>query len=206
MQSDKKSPIRQRHTRRPSGIAIDAIAKSPLPKAARSAAELHTSTASQDRSEPAAAHPTTAVQPPTPVTPSGEPVPSTTKKPEKTTVVMNIHMAAAFDREPVVTDLREIPWAKQGDIIAVRPVDRREWEPNPPQGSSSAGDALGAGSKEDVNGSGAKRRESVVENGKRTTRSERNRRGPKGHFLFRLGGNDETKLKKLQQVSSWNVG
>jgi hypothetical protein len=113
--------------------------------------------------------------------------------PDKTTVVMNIHMAAAFDREPVVTDLREIPWAKPGDIIEVCPVQRREWEPH--TGMTPGTSATGASVRE----------EREIEEGKRTSRSERNRKGPKGHFLFRLGGNDETKLKKLQQVSaeSW---
>lgn len=129
--------------------------------------------------------------------------------PDKTTVVMNIHMAAAFDREPVVTDLREIPWAKPGDIIEVCPVQRREWEPHTgmtPGTSATGGQGtMGTGSSPRMKRRASVREEREIEEGKRTSRSERNRKGPKGHFLFRLGGNDETKLKKLQQVSaeSW---
>lgn len=186
------------------------VAKSPPLKTTKSAAEMHTSNVSQPRA------PIPSIQPPTPTIPSaagagagaGEPEPKA-RKPEKTTVVMNIHMAAAFDREPVVTDLREIPWAKQGDIIAVRPVERREWEPNPSVGgqggaamaaaaAATAGEALGAEER-----AGNQRRDSGGDGGKRTAiRGERHRRGPKGHFLFRLGGNDDAKLKKLQQVRS----
>ncbi|KAI5450651.1 vacuolar membrane-associated protein iml1 [Naganishia albida] len=179
------------------------VAKSPPLKTTKSAAEMHTSNVSQSRA------PIPSIQPPTPTIPSaaGEPEPKA-RKPEKTTVVMNIHMAAAFDREPVVTDLREIPWAKQGDIIAVRPVERREWEPNPSVGgqggaataaaATAAGEELGAEER-----AGNQRRDSGVDGGKRTAiRGERHRRGPKGHFLFRLGGNDDAKLKKLQQPLS----
>lgn len=95
-------------------------------------------------------------------------------------MTMNIHMAAAFDRSPVVTDLREIPWAKQGDIIAVRPVERREWEPQGAAEGVEEGTAVGD---------------------ERRVGREPGGRGVKGFFLFRLGGNDEMKLKKLQQVS-----
>jgi hypothetical protein len=114
-------------------------------------------------------------------------------------------MAAAFDREPVVTDLREIPWAKQGDIIAVRPVERREWEPSSATAPTTGTGTGGTGKPDDQAQTG---REPARENGdlggmgKRTSmKGEGGGKGPKGHFLFRLGGNDETKLKKLQQVS-----
>lgn len=116
-------------------------------------------------------------------TPRPSPFASPGHKPERTTVTMNIHMAAAFDRSPVVTDLREIPWAKQGDIIAVRPVERREWAPQGSEGAEGNAAAAAAVGEE------------------RRVGREPGGRGVKGFFLFRLGGNDEMKLKKLQQVS-----
>lgn len=226
---DSVADTSNRHVRRPSGIVTDAMARSPPPKHTQhAAAEIHTSVPTQQpppRQTPSTANPLlkpTPHAPPRPSLnppssnepPSPPPPPTPTaaapRKPEKTTVIMNIHMAAAFDRAPVVTDLREIPWARQGDIIAVRPVERREWEPGANGGGGGGGAGTGTGKVDEAQeqqnqqqmGTEPTRENGDLGSGKRTTRSDRGGKGPKGHFLFRLGGNDETKLKKLQQVSS----